>query len=124
MLALGVLAACVTKDYYVYMTPLEVDKDKGLVKMSYSYNRLQNPIVDYNVALKDASFQCRLAGYETARITEEFSYGCLDQQANDACEAYQVVIGYRCLTHDEVIKEAEDAAKGIGHTQVEYVPAQ
>jgi hypothetical protein len=72
-------------------------KAHGIVEMSYSHGRFENPVVDMNQAAFEARRVCSGWGYFGAQVFGSSQKRC-ELKDRSGCLSWQVTIPYQCTT--------------------------
>ena len=72
-------------------------KSDGVVELSYEYGMFENPQVDFNQGLEQASSRCQAWGYTTAQAFGGSTSQCQRRNGYGNCVQELVTVKYQCL---------------------------
>ena len=90
--AMAALAGCTT---YKLWKEADADQDLGIVHLSYSYGKFENPQVDERAGIGMARERCADWGFRDA-VRRGEDRQCTDGVQAD-CSKWQVIREYQCL---------------------------
>lgn len=70
-------------------------RSDGVVNLSFQYGPFEKPIIDWNVAKKDAQQRCKAWGYENAEPFGGAQTNC-SYFYEGSCMLYLVTVPYQC----------------------------
>ena len=81
---------------YKTLEPVNGSKADGTVTLSYQYDWLEDPQVDWNLANDTAQHRCSAWGYKSAEKFSGSHSRCLERSESGACLQTQIDVVYQC----------------------------